>query len=452
MCYWLTLCLTLFSLRMYSAMASDVIGSRMDIHSGGMDLKFPHHDNELAQSEAALGCDQWVNHFWHAGHLSIKGLKMSKSLKNFITIRGLLQSYSWRQIRLLFLLSPWEAGINFSEEGLSAAKTKEAELNEFFLNTAVVLRQRRDIAAVSQKWVEADKRMEAAVRDAASRAHAALCDNFDYPTVMNVLSKLVQESNKYRQSETAKRPVLLSTVQLVDKYVRLFGLTRDTDTAFGFSDVKGGGESEEKVLDALCEFRDGIRTTARQYKARKGEEGDGLTAILQLCDRFRDDTMIELGVRVEDGSDVTSASVWKREEPEKLRKERQDKRREEIVRKRTGVENKLKKLGKEVELLHSFSVESAGLGAAGYFGGVGLYSRYEGEGGLPSHDREGKELSKGGKKTVKSEWEKREKARKVWEEKVRERPNWQDEVRDEKEKLEKEKAGWEDEERRLDEA
>ena len=71
-------------------MASHVIGSQVDIHSGGEDLRFPHHDNELAQSEAhyhSCGCQQWVNYFLHTGHLSMEGLKMSKSLKNFVTIR-----------------------------------------------------------------------------------------------------------------------------------------------------------------------------------------------------------------------------------------------------------------------------------------------------------------------------------------------------------------------------
>jgi len=87
-----------------SAMAGDLLGWNFDIHAGGSDLKFPHHDNELAQSEAASGVKQWVNHFWHAGHLNIKGLKMSKSLKNFTTIRTLLESgVSARTIRLMFL-------------------------------------------------------------------------------------------------------------------------------------------------------------------------------------------------------------------------------------------------------------------------------------------------------------------------------------------------------------
>lgn len=70
-----------------SAMAADAFGELLDIHTGGVDLKFPHHDNEIAQSEAYYGCAQWTNYFLHSGHLNIEGLKMSKSLKNFITIQ-----------------------------------------------------------------------------------------------------------------------------------------------------------------------------------------------------------------------------------------------------------------------------------------------------------------------------------------------------------------------------
>lgn len=76
----------------------------VDVHAGGEDLKFPHHDNEIAQSEGFTGQGQWVNYWLHTGHLNIKGLKMSKSLKNFVTIRSALETHSSRQIRLLFLM------------------------------------------------------------------------------------------------------------------------------------------------------------------------------------------------------------------------------------------------------------------------------------------------------------------------------------------------------------
>ena len=105
-----------------SVMATDLMGDNMDVHAGGYDLKFPHHDNEIAQSEAYHGCKQWVNYFFHFGHLHIKGLKMSKSLKNFITIRQALAGHTARQIRLMFLLAPWDKPMNYSDQTIDEAK------------------------------------------------------------------------------------------------------------------------------------------------------------------------------------------------------------------------------------------------------------------------------------------------------------------------------------------
>lgn len=80
-----------------SAMASDFFKEfPIDIHSGGIDLRFPHHDNEIAQAEAYYDCDSWINYFIHTGHLHIEGRKMSKSLKNFITIKHILSQYNAR--------------------------------------------------------------------------------------------------------------------------------------------------------------------------------------------------------------------------------------------------------------------------------------------------------------------------------------------------------------------
>ena len=80
-----------------SAMASNFFREPViDIHSGGIDLRFPHHDNEIAQSEAFYDKNEWIRHFWHSGHLHIEGRKMAKSLKNFISISHLLQTYNAR--------------------------------------------------------------------------------------------------------------------------------------------------------------------------------------------------------------------------------------------------------------------------------------------------------------------------------------------------------------------
>lgn len=116
-----------------SVMASDVLGSEMDIHSGGIDLAFPHHDNELAQSEAYY-CDHgphnWVRYFMHMGHLSIAGSKMSKSLKNFQTIRDALKTdYTPRGMRVVFLMGRWNDGVEISPDMRTMAEVWETTVN-----------------------------------------------------------------------------------------------------------------------------------------------------------------------------------------------------------------------------------------------------------------------------------------------------------------------------------
>ncbi len=122
-----------------SAMCGAIFGQQVDIHSGGSDLKFPHHDNEIAQSEAAFGNDNWVNFFLHSGHLHIQGCKMSKSLKNFITIKAALQKYTARQIRLLFLLHDWKGTLDYSDQGMDTALSFEKTLREFFFKVVFIV-------------------------------------------------------------------------------------------------------------------------------------------------------------------------------------------------------------------------------------------------------------------------------------------------------------------------
>ena len=126
-----------------SAMASDILGSRIDIHSGGIDLAFPHHDNELAQSEAYWSegpkdCTShgqqhdWINYFLHMGHLHIQGSKMSKSLKNFTTIKdALTKEGGWtaRALRIVFLLGGWKERIEVTDDVVSRANSWDTTVN-----------------------------------------------------------------------------------------------------------------------------------------------------------------------------------------------------------------------------------------------------------------------------------------------------------------------------------
>jgi cysteinyl-tRNA synthetase len=124
-----------------SAMASERLGRKIDIHSGGIDLAFPHHDNELAQSEAYWNQEgqekrQWVNYFFHMGHLSIAGSKMSKSLKNFTTIRDALDRGEWtpRSLRIVFLLGGWKEGIEITEDLVKAGNSWEDKVDASLLS------------------------------------------------------------------------------------------------------------------------------------------------------------------------------------------------------------------------------------------------------------------------------------------------------------------------------
>merc|ERR1719162_1738945 len=114
-----------------SVMATEIQGEYLDVHAGGEDLKFPHHDNEMAQSEAYCGRPQWVNYFWHKGHLSIEGLKMSKSLKNFITIKQSLEMHKARQLRMMFLMQAWDKSMNYSDQAIAMAKAEERKFKHF---------------------------------------------------------------------------------------------------------------------------------------------------------------------------------------------------------------------------------------------------------------------------------------------------------------------------------
>ena len=105
-----------------SAMSKSCLGATFDIHGGGPDLPFPHHENEIAQSEAANGC-RFVNYWMHAGAVRVDGEKMSKSLGNFFTIREVLKKYDPEVIRFLIVSSHYRSPINYSEDNLVEAKT-----------------------------------------------------------------------------------------------------------------------------------------------------------------------------------------------------------------------------------------------------------------------------------------------------------------------------------------
>ncbi len=116
-----------------SAMSIKHLGEHFDIHAGGVDLRFPHHENEIAQSEAFSG-KKFANYWFHNEHLLVDGRKMSKSLGNFFTLRDLLKKgYSPMAIRYLLLSSNYRQQLNFTEESVRAANNALERLDEFII-------------------------------------------------------------------------------------------------------------------------------------------------------------------------------------------------------------------------------------------------------------------------------------------------------------------------------
>jgi cysteinyl-tRNA synthetase len=122
-------------------MCASIFGYSLDIHSGGIDLKFPHHDNEIAQTEAYYDHNQWINYFLHTGHHNINGLKMSKSLKNFKKISEFINSYNANTFRIYFVNTKWDSAMDFTEDGMNEAWTNEKYLSDFFRYLKVWLRE-----------------------------------------------------------------------------------------------------------------------------------------------------------------------------------------------------------------------------------------------------------------------------------------------------------------------
>lgn len=178
-----------------SAMSKTLLGLPFDIHGGGMDLKFPHHENEIAQSEAA-DCCGFANYWMHSGLLNVEGEKMSKSLGNFLTIRDALENYSSEQIRFFMLSSHYGSPVNFSQQQMEQA---QASLERLY--TAL-----RDVDDVQEPL---DNESAKPYCDAFS---AAMDDDFNTPEAFAVFFQLAKAINKAKDDGNQALAARLASV------------------------------------------------------------------------------------------------------------------------------------------------------------------------------------------------------------------------------------------------
>ena len=323
-----------------SAMACAVLGPTIDIHSGGEDLAFPHHDNEIAQADAfysgggVCGCGgggrvggtapadaspttrQWVNYFLHSGHLSIDGLKMSKSLKNFVTIRDALAAHSPRLLRLLFAGTRWDKPMTFNAAALDEARKREGAFKRLFHTVAVAGRRRAaavvcgggdDSAATStpfpdgERWDAPEATLSAAIDTAADAAHAAMCDSVDTKTALEAVLTLAKDTQAYATAcTTARRSpralLLRRAGEVATRVLRVVGVSVAPAGGVGLGDERELPESAARAVDAVASLRDAVRGASRLVR------GGGVRAALAAAAKEAGARAREqLGVNLGDG-------------------------------------------------------------------------------------------------------------------------------------------------------
>ncbi|WP_299874347.1 cysteine--tRNA ligase [uncultured Cocleimonas sp.] len=260
-----------------SAMSTQILGNHFDIHGGGHDLQFPHHENEIAQSEACTG-EHFANYWMHNGFIRIDEEKMSKSLNNFFTIRDVLKDYKAEVIRYFMLTSQYRSPLNYSTDQLDAA---HAALDRFY-------------TALRGLDLSADDNADQAKSSYEERYEEAMDDDFNTPEALAVLFELAREVNRARQAEDKKedKSESLRLAKILFKLTSQLGLlTGDIEDWFK-GDAGSDGISNEEIETLIQQRLDA--------KANKD---------WALADKIRDE-LVAQNISLEDKGPNT---IWRRD-------------------------------------------------------------------------------------------------------------------------------------------
>ena len=212
-----------------SAMSGELLGRHFDIHGGGQDLQFPHHENEIAQSEGAHG-HTFVNYWMHNGFVRVDNEKMSKSLGNFFTVREILARYDAEVVRFFILRAHYRSPLNYSDQHLDDARQG--------LSRLYIALKPHDVAAAPVSWDEPH----------AARFREAMEDDFNTPEAVAVLFDLANEANRTRSRQAAA---------LLKSLAALLGLLQRKPEEFLQGGPDGGLTPEEiqAQIDARAEAK-----------------------------------------------------------------------------------------------------------------------------------------------------------------------------------------------------
>lgn len=251
-----------------SAMSTGCLGNRFDIHGGGMDLQFPHHENEIAQSEGATG-SPFANFWMHNGFVRINEEKMSKSLGNFFTVREVLERYRGEVIRFFILSSHYRSPLNYSDDQLDEAAAALARLY-----TALRGLEPAQTKLDSEYKIHFNKAMD---------------DDFNTPVALSVLFEIAKEINRNKPGDLEIANRLAGVLIALGEVLGI--LQDDPEHYLKAAKSCPGGLSNDEINQLVQQ-----RRAARNHKNWK------------LADRIRDDLKAQ-GVILED---VAGSTHWRR--------------------------------------------------------------------------------------------------------------------------------------------
>ena len=199
-----------------SAMVKKYLGDTIDIHAGGQDLSFPHHENEIAQSEA-LNEKRMANYWIHNGYINIDNEKMSKSLDNFILVHDIINQFDPNVVRFFIVNAHYRSPINFSDEQLESAKTSLERIQTTYENLSFRLTESADLGEDHEKWFSIIKKEE-------ERFSAAMDDDFNSASAVSVMFDLVRNANVYLAEKHTSKEILAAFLKQFDNMAFVLGV------------------------------------------------------------------------------------------------------------------------------------------------------------------------------------------------------------------------------------
>jgi cysteinyl-tRNA synthetase len=266
-----------------SAMAMKYLGETLDIHTGGIDLAFPHHENEIAQSEGATG-KPFVKYWLHAEHLLVEGEKMSKSLGNFYTLRDLFaKGYKPSALRFALASVPYRRQLNFTLDGLASAASSVERLRNF-----------ADRLTQGKFPADAGKSLGARIEEAANEFDAGLSDDLNTARALGAIFEFVREANIAMDKGEFAAGDVAAAQTLLQAFDQIFAVLVNNDAeklaALGYGQETGADDAEIEAL------------VAERQKARQSRD-------FTNADRIRKE-LDSRGIILEDSRDGTVR--WKR--------------------------------------------------------------------------------------------------------------------------------------------